>query len=75
MDRDELAALDVDGGFGAERLEKVETLWANLPTARAWTSLGTHEKALVVHQLGALIDENARLRETLESIEARSLVA
>jgi hypothetical protein len=47
-------ALGVDSGFSESNIEMAETAWANLPTGRKWTSLATHEKALVIHTLTRL---------------------
>lgn len=41
----------VDSGMSGEAVDRAELLWANLPTGRKWTSLQTHEKALVCHTL------------------------
>lgn len=52
MDNDAMVAeADVDGGFDGASVEAAETLWACLPQVRKWTSLATHEKALVIHTL------------------------
>lgn len=49
---DELASLPVDSGMDRDTVAKAEWLWANLPVGpRKWTSLATHEKALVCHTL------------------------
>lgn len=46
-----VAEANVDGGFDGASVEAAETLWACLPQVRKWTSLATHEKALVIHTL------------------------
>lgn len=59
---------DVDGGFGGASVEAAETLWACLPQVRKWTSLATHEKALVIHTLA-----RHRTNTTTELVEALRL--
>lgn len=44
----------VDSGMDGESIAGAEAFWANLPTGRKWTSLKTHEKALVCHQMDRL---------------------
>lgn len=45
----------VDGGMDGETVAAAEWAWANLPVGpRKWTSLATHEKALVCHVVEAL---------------------
>jgi hypothetical protein len=51
VDKGVVAEADVDGGFDGASVEAAETLWACLPQVRKWTSLATHEKALVIHTL------------------------
>lgn len=39
-----------DSGFTPENIADAEWLWTNLPTfPRNWSTLPTHEKALIVH--------------------------
>lgn len=45
--------IDADSGMSGKEVERAELLWANLPTGRKWTSLATHEKALVCHIIAA----------------------
>lgn len=42
---------EIDSGMGGDLPERAEWLWASLPTTRKWTSLPTHEKAMVCHAL------------------------
>jgi hypothetical protein len=44
----------VDSGMDGDTVERAEWLWVNLPTNKKWTSLATHEKALVCHTVAAL---------------------
>lgn len=41
----------IDSGMDGETVSQVELLWANLPSCKLWSSLATHEKALVCHQV------------------------
>ena len=45
---------DADSGFDGDSVARAEMAWANLPAVRKWTSLATHEKALVVHTFARL---------------------
>jgi hypothetical protein len=47
------AALPIDSGMSGDAVAEAEAFWANLP-AKPWTSLSTHEKALVCHQIARL---------------------
>ena len=60
----------VDSGMDAEAVEQAELLWAQLPVIRKWTSIPTHEKALVCHLLSTYRTEaEARgRREALEEV-------
>lgn len=63
-----------DSGFTPENLADAEWLWTNLPTfPRNWSTLPTHEKALVIHTVirhreAAAKTERDMLRGTLEHI-------
>lgn len=46
--------------MSGEAAERAEWLWAQLPTMRKWTSLPTHEKALVCHLVAALSTEGVK---------------
>ena len=56
-------------GFTPENIADAEWLWTNLPTfPRNWSTLPTHEKALIVHtairhRIEAAKAERDRLRE------------
>ena len=58
-----------DSGFTPENLADAEWLWTNLPTfPRNWSTLPTHEKALVIHTVirhreAAAKTERDRLRK------------
>lgn len=58
----------VDGGMDAEAVEQAELLWAQLPVIRKWTSIPTHEKALVCHLLSTYRTE-AEARGRREALE------
>lgn len=50
-----------DSGFTPENIADAEWLWINLPTfPRNWSSLPTHEKALIVHTAARLRIEAAK---------------
>lgn len=59
----------VDGGFDGASVEAAETLWACLPHVRKWTSLATHEKALVIHTFARLSTQSA-MQARIEELEA-----
>lgn len=59
----------VDGGFDGASVEAAETLWACLPHVRKWTSLATHEKALVIHTFARLSTQSA-MEARIEKLEA-----
>jgi len=59
----------VDGGFDVASVEAAETLWACLPHGRKWTSLATHEKALVIHTFARLSTQSAK-QARIEELEA-----
>ena len=44
----------VDSGMSGDAVKDAEWLWVNLPTMIKWTSLKTHEKALVCHTVARL---------------------
>jgi hypothetical protein len=50
---EQLSELDADSGMSGDAVAQAEMVWANLPTL-PWTSLATHEKALVCHTLARL---------------------
>jgi len=50
----ELADMPIDSGMDGKSIAGAEAFWAGLPTGRKWTSLKTHEKALVCHQMDRL---------------------
>lgn len=64
----------VDSGMDAEAVEQAELLWAQLPVNRKWTSIPTHEKALVCHLLSTYRTE-AEARGRREALEALRAVA
>lgn len=61
----------VDGGFDGASVEAAETLWACLPHVRKWTSLATHEKALVIHTFARLSTQSA-MQARIEELEAEN---
>lgn len=44
----------IDSGMSGDAVKDAEWLWVNLPTRIKWTSLETHEKALVCHTVARL---------------------
>jgi hypothetical protein len=46
--------LPCDSGMNGDAVAMAEMVWTNLPTRVPWTSLATHEKALVCHTLARL---------------------
>lgn len=65
-----------DSGFTPENIADAEWLWTNLPTfPRNWSTLPTHEKALIVHtairhrEAAAKADRD-RLRESPDDVVA-----
>ncbi|WP_155262968.1 hypothetical protein [Sphingomonas segetis] len=81
-ERSEDALKPCDSGMSGETVARAEMVWTNLPTRVPWTSLATHEKALVCHTVAALeagcaglVAENARqaslLKQALEAIDSR----
>jgi hypothetical protein len=70
-ERSEDALKPCDSGMSGETVARAEMVWTNLPTRVPWTSLATHEKALVCHTVAALeagctglVAENALLKRT-----------
>jgi hypothetical protein len=62
---EQLSELDADSGMSGDAVAQAEMVWANLPTRNLpWTSLATHEKALVCHTLARLT------ADALESAQA-----
>jgi hypothetical protein len=62
---EQLSDLDADSGMSGDAVAQAEMVWANLPTRNLpWTSLATHEKALVCHTLARLT------ADALESAQA-----
>ena len=65
-----------DSGFTPENIADAEWLWTNLPTfPRNWSTLPTHEKALIVHTAirhreAAAKAERDRLRESPDETAA-----
>lgn len=58
-----------DSGFAPENIADAEWLWTNLPTfPRNWSTLPTHEKALIIHTA-------IRYRETAAKAERDRIVA
>jgi hypothetical protein len=75
-ERSEDALKPCDSGMSGETVARAEMVWTNLPTRVPWTSLATHEKALVCHTVAALeagcaglVAENERLRSALERLD------
>ena len=65
-------AIEADSGMSGEAVERAERTWANLPTGCKWTSLATHEKALVCHTLAALQGQATGDRD---GVEKRAFIA
>lgn len=58
-----------DSGFAPENITDAEWLWTNLPTfPRNWSTLPTHEKALIIHTA-------IRYREAAAKAERDRIVA
>lgn len=52
---DRIEDVPCDSGMSGDAVAEAEMFWANLPTRNlAWTSLHTHEKALVCHTIARL---------------------
>ena len=63
-------AADADSGMSGPDVERAGFLWANLPTGRKWTSLATHEKALVCHAVAAAEQRGAERQIELDALIA-----
>ena len=66
-----LAGEPIDSGMDAASVERAEWLWANLPTGpRKWTSLATHEKALVCHTVARLTANGSQPDRVVDALRA-----
>jgi hypothetical protein len=67
--QEEARELSCDSGMSGEAAERAEMVWTNLPTRVPWTSLATHEKALVCHTLARLTRPTPDLGDVDELVE------
>lgn len=49
-----LGSDEIDSGMSGDAVTRAEWVWVNLPTRHSWSSLNTHEKALVCHVIDLL---------------------